>query len=72
MTLTRGLTVSVLALLATVVLVGYAGPIGLMVWLGVVALAGCAPDHAWKIVTTFQPGAVPRWISAGWQWLDRR
>ena len=72
MTLTRGLTVAVLALLATVVLVGLCGPFGTLAWLAVVVAAIGYPDHALKIITNFQPKSVWRWTASTWAWLDRR
>lgn len=72
MTLTRGLTVSALALLATVVLVGLCGVPGLLVWLGVVALAACVPNWCWNVAANFQLRAAVRWTVDTWRWLDRR
>lgn len=74
MTVTRGLLVSTVMLLATVLLVGAGGVIGLLIWLGLVCSAIAAPDRALRIAQTWtpRPRVWARRVAVVWHALDRR
>jgi len=68
MTLARGAAVSALMLAATVWLVGFCGVVGLLVWLAVVCVIGCAPDAALGLATSVRV----QHVRDAWRWLDQR
>lgn len=74
MTVTRGLLVSTVMLLGTVLLVGAGGVAGLLVWLGLVCLAIAAPDLAMSIARNWtpRPKVWARRVAVVWHALDRR
>jgi hypothetical protein len=71
-TITRGLSVSALVLLATVVLVGYCGVAGILLWLLMVNVPMLFPSRTWRVLTQFQPRAAFDRVADAWVWLDRR
>lgn len=74
MTVIRGLLVSTVMLLVTVLLVGAGGVAGLLVWLGLVCSAIAAPDRAMSIARNWtpRPKVWARRVAVVWHALDRR
>lgn len=68
----RGAVVALLMLAVTVVLVGFCGVGGLLLWLGMVSVAACFPNRCVDVAMNFQPRAALRWTVDAWRWLDRR
>lgn len=71
MTVVRGVTLSLVGLLASAWLVGFCDVVGLLVWLAAVALGLAMPDATLRLLDR---AASVRWhhVASVWAWLDRR